>query len=229
MEVMFYKWGKTTFSLKTPFPWLRRIIHAKDKMKDKMQDIFEFNHIDKSLSKSDIETLKDFYRHYHKKYWCFKNCYKSYKFLDNVLTITGISLVTIGTIAGGITLNPVVLGVINGAGIIVAGIGKKENAQRKIEMSKIAYTTYEKVLVELRSALRGDEWDKQEFVDRMKLIDEMIIDQTPLSDRFVSNYNKKFMGGPQNPLSSQDKWKKQLFLQLIDEKNNLSTRGKTKK
>ena len=214
-------------------------------MKDKMMDIFEFNHIDKSLSESKVNTLKDFYRHYHKKYWCFKKCYKSYKFLDNVLTITGISLVTIGTIAGGITLNPVVLGVINGAGIIVAGIGKKENAQRKIEMSKIAYTTYEKVLVELRSALRGDEWDKQEFVDRMKLIDEMIIDQTPLSDRFVSNYNKKFMrkNTPQNPLSSQDKWKslpnilemektafpssngkKQPFLQLIDEKINLSKR-----
>ena len=207
MEVMFYR-GNLRFPPMTPLPWLRRIIYAKDKMKDKMQDIFEFNHIDKSLSKSDIETLKDFYRHYHKKYWCFKYCYKSYKFLNNVLTITGISLVTIGTIAGGITLNPVVLGVINGAGIIVAGIGKKENAQRKIEMSKIAYTTYEKVLVELRSALRGDEWDKQEFVDRMKLIDEMIIDQTPLSDRFVSNYNKKFMGGPPNPLSSQDKWKK---------------------
>ena len=174
-----------------------------------MKDIFEFNHIDKSLSESDIDVLKDFYKHYHKKFWCFKRCYKSYKFLDDVFTISGISLVAIGTIAGGITLNPVVLGVINGAGIIVAGIGKKENAQRKIEMSKIAYTTYEKVLVELRSALRGDEWDKQEFVDRMKLIDEMIIDQTPLSDRFVSNYNKKFMrkNTPQNPLSSQDKWK----------------------
>ena len=49
-------------------------------------------------------------------------------------------------------------------------------------MSQIAFTTYEKVLVELRSALRGDEFDKQEFIDRMKLIDEMIIDQTPLAD-----------------------------------------------
>ena len=45
---------------------------------------------------------------------------------------------------------------------------------------------------ELRSALRGDEWDKQEFVDRMKLVDEMIIDQTPIADRFVSRYEKKF-------------------------------------
>ena len=157
-----------------------------------MKDIFEFNHIDGSLSELDITTLKDFYSHYHKKYWCFKRSYKSYKFLDDVFTISGISLVAIGTISGGITLNPVVLGVINGAGIIVAGIGKKKNLKRKIEMSSIAFTTYEKVLVELRAALRGDKFDKQEFIVRMKLIDEMIIDQTPIEDRFASRYNKKF-------------------------------------
>ena len=161
-------------------------------MKDKMKDIFEFNHIDKSLSESDIGTLKDFYKHYHKKYWCFKKCYKSYKFLDDVFTISGITLVAIGTITGGITLNPVILGVINGAGIIVAGIGKKKNLKRKIEMSKIAFTTYEKVLVELRSALRGDEFNKDDFIDRMKLIDEMIIDQSPIADRFANRYNNKF-------------------------------------
>ena len=160
-----------------------------------MKDIFEFNHIDKSLSESDIKTLKEFYSHYHKKYWCFKKCYKSYKFLDDVFTISGISLVAIGTIAGGITLNPVILGIINGAGIIVAGIGKKKNLKRKIEMSRIAFTTYDKVLIELRSALRGDEWDKQEFIDRIKVTDEMIIDQSPIADRFVSRYNKKFEKG----------------------------------
>ena len=157
-----------------------------------MKDIFEFNHIDGSLSELDITTLKDFYSHYHKKYWCFKRSYKSYKFLDDVFTISGISLVAIGTISGGITLNPVVLGVINGAGIIVAGIGKKKNLKRKIEMSSIAFTTYEKVLVELRAALRGDKFDKKEFIVRMKLIDEMIIDQTRIEDRFASRYNKKF-------------------------------------
>ena len=59
-------------------------------------------------------------------------------------------------------------------------------------MSKIAFTTYEKVLVELRAALLGDEWNKQDFVDRMKLVDEMIIDQTPIADRFSSRYIKKF-------------------------------------
>ena len=98
-------------------------------------------------------------------------------------------MVAIGTIAGGITLNRVVLGVVNGAGV-VAGIGKKKNYKRKIEMSRIAFTTY--LLTIYRAALRGDDFNKQEFIERMKLIDEMIIDQTPIADRFVSRYNKKF-------------------------------------
>ena len=157
-----------------------------------MKDIFDFNHIDQTLSKSEIKTIKDFYSYYHKKYWCYKKSYKSYKFLDNFFSISSITLVAIGTITGGITLNPIVLGVINGAGIIIAGVGKKHNYKRKIEMSRIAFTTYEKVLVELRSALRGDNWDKQDFINRMKLIDEMIIDQTPQPDKFEIKYNIKF-------------------------------------
>ena len=49
-----------------------------------------------------------------------------------------------------------------------------------------------KYLLNFKAALRGDEFNKQEFVDRMKLVDEMIIDQTPIADRFVSRYGKKF-------------------------------------
>ena len=94
----------------------------------------------------------------------------------------------IGTVTGGITLNPIVLGVIKGAGVVVGTIGKTKNYKKKIEMSQIAFTIYEKVLVELRSALRDDEFNEQEFIDRMKLIDEMIIDQTPLADKFVKGY-----------------------------------------
>ena len=68
----------------------------------------------------------------------------------------------IGTVTGGITLNAIILGVINAAGILVTNFGKMKNYKEKIEMTKIAFTTYEKVLVELRSALRGDEFDKNE-------------------------------------------------------------------
>lgn len=84
------------------------------------------------------------------------------------------------------------MGVVNGAGVILTNFGKMKNYKKKIEMTKIAFTTYEKVLVELRSALRGDEFNKNEFIEKMKVIDEMIIDQTPLADKFVKKYNKNF-------------------------------------
>ena len=46
-------------------------------------------------------------------------------------------------------------------------------------------------MVELRSALRGDEFNKEQFIDKMKIIDEMIIDQTPLADKYLKKYKEK--------------------------------------
>ena len=107
-----------------------------------------------------------------------------FKILDESITISGILLMIIGTISGGLTMNPIIRGFINGVGIVLTNVGKMKNYKKKIEMTKIAFTTYEKVLVELRSASRGDEFDKDLFTDKMKVIEEMIIDQTPLADKF---------------------------------------------
>ena len=128
-----------------------------------------------------------------KKFWCFKKTDKHFKILDESINIYGILLMIIGTISGGLTMYPIILGVINdGVGIVLTNVGKMKNYKKKIEMTKIAFTTYEKVLVELRSALRGDEFDKDLFIDKMKVIDGMIIDQTPLADKFTKKYDKKY-------------------------------------
>ena len=155
-------------------------------------DIFDFNHIDSLLSEEEVKTLKEFYKCHHKKFWCYKKTFKYFKILDEAISVTAILLVLIGTITGGLTLNPIVLGVLNGLRIFLTNFSKLKNYKRKIEMSKIAFTSYEKVLVELRSALRGDEFDKNLFIDKMKIVDEMIIDQTPLPDKYVKKYNKKW-------------------------------------
>ena len=157
----------------------------------KKYSVFEFNHIDKLLKEEEIITLKEFYKYYHKKFWCYKKAFKHFKIIDETLTISDILLVITGTITGGLTLNPIILGVINGFGILLTNVGKMKNYKKKMEMLKIAFTTYEKVLVELRSALRGDEFDKDRFIDKMKIIDEMIIDQTPLADKYEKKYKEK--------------------------------------
>ena len=50
-----------------------------------MKDIFDFNHIDPSLSKSDIKTLKDFYSYYHKNIGVLRDLIKVINFLIIVL------------------------------------------------------------------------------------------------------------------------------------------------
>ena len=101
------------------------------------QDIFEFNHIDNLLSEDEIKMIKEFYEYYHKKFWCFKKTVKHFKILDETINISGILLMIIGTISGGLTMNPIVLGVINGVGILLTNFGKMKNYKKKMEMTSI--------------------------------------------------------------------------------------------
>ena len=126
-----------------------------------------------------------------KNFGVLRKLLKHFKILDESINISGILLMIIGTISGGLTINSIILRVINGVGIVLTNVGKMKNYKKKIEMTKIAFTTYEKVLVELRSALRGEKFDKDLFIDKMKVIAEMIIDQTPLADKFIKKYDKK--------------------------------------
>ena len=127
-----------------------------------------------------------------KKAWCYKKSFKQAKFLDHAIEFSGIFLVFGGTVTGSITLNPIVFGVLNGLGLTISSMGNMKNYKRKAEMAKIAHLTYEKILVELRSALRGNEFDENEFLNKMKAVDEIIIDQTPLTDRYEKKYLRKF-------------------------------------
>ena len=79
------------------------------------------------------------------------------------MNCTSSGLVAIGAIAGGVTMNPIVLGVISGVGLIVKTASEMKNLKSKIEMSKFAFTTYEKTLSDLRFALRGGNFDRTEF------------------------------------------------------------------
>ena len=168
---------------------MKDTLHSEGTLRS--EAIFEFDHIDKNLTEDQILTLKDFYKHYHKKFWCLNKSFKKFQSVDQIITSFGICLVIFGIITCGRTLNPIILGVVNGIGLLISSIGKMKNYKKKTEMTNIVFTTYEKVLVELRSALRGNEFGKDEFLGKMKGIDEIIIDHTPPM-KYEKIYNKKY-------------------------------------
>ena len=59
---------------------------------------------------------------------------------------------------------------------------------------KYAYTTYQKVLIELRSYMRGEHFNLDQFVSKMKVLDEMVNDFcTPVySGNLETKYEKKY-------------------------------------
>ena len=160
---------------------------------DRRESIFNWNHVSEKLTEDQIFELKALYKFYHKKYWLAKKTYKYYKKAELTCNIGSALLVVTGTVVGGVTLNPVVLGTISGSGLLLKTYSEIKNYKRKIEMSKFAYTSYSKVLTDLRSFMRGLKYDEKEFLDYVKVLDELIIDMCPLTDKFEKKYNRVFI------------------------------------
>ena len=109
------------------------------------------------------------------------------------------SLIAIEAVAGGLTLIPAILGSISGAGLALKTFSETKDYKRKIEMSKFAYETYQKVLLHLRTALRGGTFDKDDFLKELNILDDTIVDFSPLVTKFEKQYAKQFLSHPTDP------------------------------
>ena len=75
--------------------------------------------------------------------------------MDLPCKITSTGLIVIGTIASSLTLNPIILGSISGAGLLLGTYVETKNYNRKIQLCRFAYPTYSKIVTDLPSYLRG--------------------------------------------------------------------------
>ena len=154
--------------------------------------IFDFNHIDPNIPKEKLEEIQKLYATYKRLWWCFKQVHQQQKRLDLLEKIISSVLVAGGVVAGGITLNPIVLGVISGLGLIVKTIQEARNRGKKIEKAKFAFTSYEKALSSLKFALRGGEFDQRKFLVKMETLDGIVIDFGLNQEKFEKVWKEKF-------------------------------------
>ena len=62
-----------------------------------------------------------------------------------------------------------------------------------VDRCRFAYTSYNKICVQLKSYLRGLSYDENMFLSDFKIIDDIVIDQCPSIDKYLSKYNSKFI------------------------------------
>ena len=99
-----------------------------------MRDIFEFNHIDQTLSKEKVKILKDLYRYYHKKHYGYEKLHRGFRRKNFVCNLSAGKLIISAAVAGGITLNPAVMATLTGVGLTlkaVASLKKYDKKQNK--------------------------------------------------------------------------------------------------
>ena len=140
----------------------------------------KFNHISKDLSTDEKRKLFDLYFYYHKLAVCYKWKYKSLKRLVLLANMSSIGLTSVGAVVGGVTMNPIVLGVLAGTGVVIKGYVSHSDVTNKVKRCKFAYTSYEKVLTQIRSSMRGIPSDEKIFLSEVRFLDDMVTDTCPL-------------------------------------------------
>ena len=158
-----------------------------------MRDIFEFNHIDQTLSEEKVKFLKDLYTNYHKKHYGYEKLHRCFRRKNFVCNLSAGKLIISAAIAGGITLNPAVMATLTGVGLILKVVASLKKFDKKMERANLARIEYQIILDEIRFYLRDEDFDEKVFLDSLKMKDNFITDhcmEIPLSVK--KKYDKKF-------------------------------------
>ena len=126
--------------------------------------------------KKSRDQLLELKKVYANKRLHYKTSCRCYKQRLHVLTILPMIMTTVGVIVGEITMNPIVLGVISGIGLVIQGLLKLKNYEKKIEACRLAQGRYQHVLNQIESFLRGQPYDPVVFTHELHWVDDLIAD-----------------------------------------------------
>ena len=147
-------------------------------MTDRKKRIFNWNHISDKLTKDQVDELKSYYKTYHRKCWVYKKAFKHFK----KIKIIGDS------ISVGITLAAIRTGA-----VLIQGYMKHKNLDLKIQKCQYAYQSYQHLLISNKNSLRSGYFEQSQLYNIMRGIDDFVTDNSPVVDKFITKYNKKFI------------------------------------
>ena len=160
-------------------------------MKEQRKNIFYWNHISNNLTEEQIEELKSYYQSYHKKCFAYKLAtkhLKNWKLLGNSLSIIFASGGIVSSIAsGGISLIA-----ISTVALLIQIWMKHKDLDLKIQNCTYAYQSYQHLLNEIKDVMRSGEFNPHHIYNTMKNIDDYVTDNSPIVDKYLFEYDKKF-------------------------------------
>ena len=124
---------------------------------------------------------RELYQHYHFYWWCHRQHHVQLKRTRWILTVLSLLLLAAGNIAGPLISNVWVLAGLTWASVVLKGIMEYRQYETKVDLSRVAYTSYAKCLT------RGQTLN----VDELVWTHKMMIDLAPVvPDRLRQKYQR---------------------------------------
>ena len=119
--------------------------------------------------------------------------YRVFKVRQALLNGLALLVVAAGMIAGSIFENTIVVSCLAAWGSVIKGWNDFKKFPIKVDMCQFAYTTYAKILTELRNHVRGIPFEEDSFLIKMQTFDDTITDfSPPISDECTQKYHRRF-------------------------------------
>lgn len=155
-------------------------------MVDSPRNIFDFNHIDTTLSKGKRNMLKTFTPTTTKRITATKSCTAATKEKNLICHVVAGKAVITAAVAGNITLNSIVLASLRAFGVIVKIVASATKYDKKSKEPTWHLRSIKKFLI--RFYLRRDPFDK------LKMIDDFVSDHCmEILNQISRKYDKLFL------------------------------------
>ena len=119
---------------------------------------------------------------------CYKWKYKRLKKQKLALNMSSIALTVIGSAL--VPLTHFTSFSITGIGVLIQGYLTKSDIAKKVESCKFAYTSYYKILIQLKTYFRGIPYDEKVFLTDTKVLDDIVVDLCPTINGMSNRYDK---------------------------------------
>ena len=146
-----------------------------------------------AVGRDMLERLDNLFRYYHRRYWCHRQLYGKFKYINTLLNGAALLVAAVGIVVGNLLKESWLVTVLTALGVLIKGWIDFKKMGQKVNMSRFAFTSYEKILIELRTFARGvapDTLDK--FLVKQQVVEDVITDfSPPIVDSLLKRYDER--------------------------------------
>ena len=150
--------------------------------------------VNSSLEPTLLTTLNALHSEFHKKMWYYQKMYLRFKRLNAVFNAFALLCIAVGIVVGSVCKESLIMATLTALSTMIKGWMDFKKLPVKMDACRFAYTTFDKLIIEIATYTRGMSLDDVEnFLVKCQVNEETISDLAPpVSDALIREYDATF-------------------------------------